>query len=620
LATRVNAIRRELDQLRTSLALYGRLGAYVRAEARLLALTVLAMFASTLMTLARPWPLQVIVDSVLGDRPTPAWIVEPFGPLDRERLLGVAVALMVAAVLLGHALALAQQYLSQLLGQRMVRRLRCDLYARLQRLSLAFHDRASVGDLIYRITGDAAALQNIVTYGFVPVVIQFVTAAALTGMVFVLEPRLGFVALSIVPLLILWTVWFSERVRRRSHGLALAESSVYTTASETLGAIRAVKSFAMEDAEARRFERHARSSQEAYVHVMTLGSLGGLVTEVLAGLATAAIVFLGAFAVLEGTMTVGELLVFIAYLAALYGPVTQFAGSAMIIQRSGASVERVLQIFDEEDEHAGEGRAHLPRVAGRLSYRAVSAAYDESRLVLRDVDLEIHPGERVAFVGRSGAGKTTLASLLLRFYRPVAGRILLDGVDIQDVDLTWLRQQIGLVLQEPIIFSGTLGDNIAYGRPEASPAEIIEASRAAGLHEFVIELPDGYDTQVGERGVRLSGGQRQRLSIARAFLKDAPILILDEPTSNLDATTEQHIFESLDRLAKGRTTLVISHRLATVQRADRIVVLADGRLVEQGTHQELLRASGAYAALYGDQVAASRATRRGGQSPAAVPG
>jgi ATP-binding cassette subfamily B protein len=354
------------------------------------------------------------------------------------------------------------------------------------------------------------------------------------------------------------------------------------------------------------------------VHVMTLGSLGGVVTQVLAGLATAAIVFLGAFAVLEGTMTVGELLVFIAYLTALYGPVTQFAGSAMIIQRSGASIERVVQIFDEEDEHAGHGGARLPRVAGRLSYRCVSAAYDESRLVLRDVDLEIEPGERVAFVGRSGAGKTTLASLLLRFYRPVAGRILLDGVDIQDVDLSWLRQQIGLVLQEPIIFSGTLGDNIAYGRPEASLAEIIEASRAAELHEFVIELPDGYDTQVGERGVRLSGGQRQRLSIARAFLKDAPILILDEPTSNLDATTEQHIFESLDRLAKGRTTLVISHRLATAQRADRIVVLADGRLVEQGTHYELLRACGAYAALYDDHLAAVRAARRGGQSPAGV--
>jgi ATP-binding cassette subfamily B protein len=612
----MNAIRREMDQLRSSLALYARLGTYVRAELRLLVLTILAMLASTVMILARPWPLQVIVDSVLGDQPTPAWIIQPFGRLGPERLLGVAIALMVAAVLFGHALALAQQYLSQLLGQRMVRRLRCDLYAKLQRLSLAFHDRASTGDLIYRITGDAAALQNIVTYGFVPVVIQFITAAALAGMIFLLAPQLGLVALSIVPLLIVWTVWFSERVRRRSHGLALAESSVYSSASETLGSIRAVKSFAMEHAEAKRFERHARSSEEAYVHVMTLGSLGGLVTEVIAGLATAAIVFFGAWAVLDGTMTVGELLVFIAYLAALYGPVTQFAGAAMIIQRSGASIERVVQIFDEEDEHAGDGRARLARVAGHLSYQGVSAAYDPNRLVLRDVNLEIEAGERVAFVGRSGAGKTTLASLLLRFYRPVAGRILLDGVDIQALELGWLRQQIGLVLQEPIIFSGSLRDNIAYGRPGADTTEVIEASRAAGLHEFVMELPDGYDTQVGERGVRLSGGQRQRLSIARAFLKDAPILILDEPTSNLDATTEQHIFESLDRLAKDRTTLVISHRLATVQRADRIVVLAEGRLLEQGTHYELLRACGAYAALYDDHLAAVRASRRGSQSPA----
>ncbi|MGH7312204.1 MAG: ABC transporter ATP-binding protein, partial [Candidatus Rokuibacteriota bacterium] len=472
----------------------------------------------------------------------------------------------------------------------------------LQRLSLAFHDRASVGDLIYRLTGDAAGLQNIVTYGFVPLAIQLIASVAITGTVFMLDVRLGLVALSIVPVLIAWTIWFSERVRRRSHGLATAESGLYTTASEALGAIRAVKSFAMEDVEVRRFESHARSSQRAYVQVMTLSSLGGLVTEAVAGLGTAAVVFLGAWAVLQGTMTVGELLVFVAYLQALYGPVTQLAGSALIIQRSAASIERVVHIFDQEDEHASPGRRRLRRVTGRLAYDHMSASYDQRQPVLRDVTLKIEPGERVAFVGRSGAGKTTVVSLLLRFYRPVSGRILLDGVDIETLDLMWLRRQIALVLQEPIIFSGTLGENIAYGRPEATEADIVAASQAAGLHDFVLELPDGYNTDVGERGVRLSGGQRQRLSIARAFLKDAPILILDEPTSNLDATTEHHIFASLDRLARARTTLVISHRLATVQRADRIVVLAQGRTVEQGTHEALLAKGGAYARLYRDQM------------------
>jgi ABC-type multidrug transport system fused ATPase/permease subunit len=365
----------------------------------------------------------------------------------------------------------------------------------------------------------------------------------------------------------------------------------------------------MEEAEIRRFERHARSSQEAYVRVMTLSSFGGLVTDAVAGLGVAAIVFLGARAALDGTMTVGQLLVFIAYLHALYGPVTQLAGSAMVVQRSSASIERVVHIFDQEDEHAGPGRLRLEHVSGRLAYRGVSASYEERRLVLKDIVLTIEPGERVAFVGRSGAGKTTLVSLLLRFYRPAAGQVLLDGVDIQRLELTWLRQQIALVLQEPIIFSGTLAENIAYGRPGASEADIVAASRAAGLDEFVRELPDGYDTQVGERGVRLSGGQRQRLSIARAFLKDAPILILDEPTSNLDATTEQHVFESIDRLAHGRTTLVISHRLATAQRADRIVVLADGRIVEEGTHQVLLARDGAYAALYRHQTTPGRVER-----------
>jgi ABC-type multidrug transport system fused ATPase/permease subunit len=350
---------------------------------------------------------------------------------------------------------------------------------------------------------------------------------------------------------------------------------------------------------------------------MTLSSLGGQVTEVLAGLATAVVVFLAARAVLAETMSVGELLVLVAYLQSLYTPVTLLAASAMVIQRSAASIERVVHIFEQDDEHATTGRGRLRTVAGRLSYQRVSAAYDERRLVLRDVSLEIEAGERVAFVGRSGAGKTTLVGLLLRFYRPAGGRILLDGADIATFDLTWLRRQIALVLQEPIIFSGTLRENIAYGRPGATEAEVAAASQAAGLHDFVVALPEAYESQVGERGVRLSGGQRQRLSIARAFLKDAPILILDEPTSNLDATTERQIFASLDRLARGRTTLVISHRLATAQRADRIVVLAGGQVVEQGTHEVLLARAGGYAELYEHQFGepSSIVTGRPGSGP-----
>jgi ABC-type multidrug transport system fused ATPase/permease subunit len=597
----IRAAVAEVQRFRTSLALYARLAAYVRAESRLLIATILVMLAATAVTLARPWPLQVVVDSVLGSHPAPGWITGPLGHLAPGQLLVVAVVLMAVVIVLNQALTLAQDYASQLLGQRMVLRLRCDLYAKLQRLSLAFHDRASVGDLIHRVTGDAPALQNIVTYGFVPLAIQLVTAAALTGTVFLLDARLGIVALSIVPVLMVWTVWFSERVRRRARGLELAESSIYSTASEALGGIRAVKSFGMEDAELRRFEQHARSSQQAYVHVMTLGSLGGQMTEALAGVTTAVIVFLGARAVLAETMSVGELLVFMAYLQSLYGPVTQLAASAMVIQRSAAGIERVVQIFDQEDEHARPGRLRLRRVAGRLSYQGVSAAYDERSPVLCDVTLDIEAGERVAFVGRSGAGKTTLVGLVLRFYRPIAGRILLDGTEIDTLDLKWLRRQIALVLQEPIIFSGTLRENIGYGRPGATEGDIVAASQAAGLHDFVAALPNAYDTEVGERGVRLSGGQRQRLSIARAFLKDAPILILDEPTSNLDATTEHQIFTSLDRLARGRTTLVISHRLATVQRADRIVVLAGGQVAEQGTHEALMVRGGAYAALHEDQ-------------------
>jgi ATP-binding cassette, subfamily B, bacterial len=591
----------EIARFVASLALYTRMLPYVRAELRLLVLTVLAMAGATLLTLGRPWPMQVIVDSVLGTVPIPAWIRPLSADGDRGRLLVVAIALMAGALLLGQSLVLAQHYVSQLLGQRMVLKLRCDLYAKLQRLSLRFHDQSSVGDLIYRVTEEAVALQHIVTYGFVPLAIQCIAAVSIAGTLFAMDVRLGLIGFGIVPLLIGWTIWSSELVRRRSHGLANAASNLYTTVSEVLGSIRAVKSFAMEEVEQNRFETRARASQQQYVRVMGFSTMGGVVTETLAELGVIAVVAFGAVVALQGDLTVGALLVFVAYLHSLYGPVTQLANSAMIIQRSGASVERIVQILDQEDEHARSGGDRLSDVLGTLRYEDVAFGYEEGRTALRGISLEIRPGEMVAFVGRSGAGKTTLLSLLLRFYEPQSGRICLDGVDIQALDLKWLRRQIALVLQEPILFSTSLGENIAYGRPDATEADVVASSQAAGLHDWVMSLPEGYATQVGERGVRLSGGQRQRLSIARAFLKDAPILILDEPTSNLDATTERHIFESLERLARGRTTFVISHRLATAQRADRIVVLQDGVVVEQGTHSELLSARGAYAALYRDQ-------------------
>jgi ABC-type multidrug transport system fused ATPase/permease subunit len=598
----VRSARAEAAELRSSLGLYRRMLPDVRAQWRVLAVTVAAMLGETLVTLAQPWPLKVIVDSVLGNRPAPALITSVTGPLNHRSLLWVTALLLLVIVVTLQLLGLATQYLSQLLGQRLVLQLRCRLWSRLQRLSLTFHDNNSTGDLIYRVTGDAAALQDVVTYGFVPLAVQLLTVVAISVAIFTLDFQLGLIAVASLPVLVVWTIWSSGRVKRQSRGLARADSRLYTTVSEVLGSVRAVKAQAAEDLEIDRFQTRARASQDEYVRVMAMSTVSEMGTSVLAELGVAAVVVVGAFAVLRGRLTVGDLLVFVAYLRSLYGPVAQVAGSAMVLQRSGASIERVIEVLDHPEERVVSGSDALRRIEGRIRFDGVTFAYGDRGSALANLDLEIAPGEMVALVGRSGAGKTTLASLLLRFYVPQTGRILLDGVDAATFDLSWLRRQVALVLQDPIIFSASLAENVAYGRPEANRHQIEEAARAAGMHEFIAGLPDGYDTQVGERGVRLSGGQRQRLSIARAFLKDAPIVVLDEPTSSLDATTERHIFESLERLAHGRTTVVIAHRLATARRADRIVVLEDGGIAEQGTHAQLMRRRASYRRLHDDQA------------------
>jgi ATP-binding cassette subfamily B protein/subfamily B ATP-binding cassette protein MsbA len=578
-----------------------RISPYLRPYRLRLAGALALVFALSLAEIGKPWPLKVVIDNVLGGAPLPA-----AGYPDQIGAAALLAAAAIGLVLLYVAVGLLQvasNYVTIDVGQRMVDDFRSELYQHLQRLSLRFHSRRSAGELMYRLAADTFAIQTLTMNGFFPTVSAIVMLAGMLVVMARLDVYLTCIALVVCPLLGLAIRFMSARITRVATAARERESDLYSVAERSMSAVKVIQAFTTEDEEHRRFADVSRASLTANLRLYTYQTGYSMLVNVIAAVGTAAVLWVGARAVQGGRLTVGDLIVFTSYLASLYAPINSISNSYGLVQGAKAGVGRVYEILEMAPD-VPDGPRMLTRadVHGAFELRDVTFGYAPGQTVLRDVSLRVAPGERIALVGATGAGKTTLVSLLARFYDPNEGAVLLDGVDLRELNARSLRRQMAMVLQPPIVFPTTLRENVAYGRRDATPADVLAAAEAAQLGPLLARLPEGLDTVIGERGATLSEGERQRLTIARAILRDAPILILDEPTSALDAETEALLLHSLDRLLRGRTSFVIAHRLSTIREASRILVLRDGGIAEIGTYEELVARRGHFARLHAAQL------------------
>jgi ATP-binding cassette subfamily B protein/subfamily B ATP-binding cassette protein MsbA len=579
-----------------------RLLRYARPHWRGLVVLIATMVANIGLDLLRPWPLKLVIDNVLGDERIPGILRALPGVHGPHGLLVWVAIATVLIFLLGTATQMAYTYCSLLMGQRMTFSLATDLFAHLQRLSVLFHTRRQVGDLIARVTGDSWCVNTIVTDAIVPAVQALITLIAMFVVMWQLQPTLTLLALGVAPFFVIVIKVLGGPIKDRNREQRDLEGSMMSVVEQSLSSVPAIQAFTREEHEVRRFRSYADRTVLAYVR----STVAGLWFELFAGLVTtigtAGVIYVGADLALRGELTAGTIVVFLSYLSSLYEPLNSITQTAPTIQAAAAEADRVSEILEIEPAITDRRGAKDARVTGPIRFASVTFGYEPGRPVLHDVSFEARPGDTVAIVGPTGAGKTTMMNLLIRFFDPWEGAITIDGTDLRDMRHGSLRRQIGMVLQDPFIFPVTVAENIAYGRPDASRTEIEAAAVAANAHVFVGRLPEGYGTVVGERGATLSGGEKQRLSIARAFLKDAPVLILDEPTSALDARTEGALLDALERLMRDRISFVVAHRLSTIRAATRILVLDEGRIVESGSHDELLELRGLYSALYRRQM------------------
>jgi ABC-type multidrug transport system fused ATPase/permease subunit len=588
----------------------------VRPYRKWLFLVSVAMVVETAMGLAAPWPLKIVLDSVLDGQPLPsafAWLAgDDPGPLYK---LNVAVIATVIIALLQSGSSYMNAYFTVSIGQWIAHDLRHSMYAHLQRLSMSYYDKQQIGPLISTITDDINAVQEFASTSLLDLVVDGLTIIGMLAIMFMLNWKFTLVALALTPLLVVFVYRLRSVIKRATHDVRRRQSEIVSIVSEGLGAIRVVKAFAQGAFERERLDAKSRESVEAALYARRVRSLLGPVVTTMVAIGTAAVLWFGAREVLNGAMTAGALVVFLAYLGKLFRPIQDVARASTNIAQATVGLERIKAVLDADDRlPRAASPVVMERFSGKVEFHNVTFGYDPARPVLKDLSFRVTPGQLVGVVGPSGSGKSTLVSLIPRFYDPNSGSVAIDDVDVREFSIRALRKKIGFVLQETQLFHAPVWQNIAYGAPEATRDDIIKAAQLAQAHQFIEGLPQGYDTVVGQGGMTLSGGQRQRLGIARAMVRDASILILDEPSSGLDTESERLVFEGLRRLLAGRTTFVIAHRLTTIRHADVILVLDQGVLVEQGTHESLLKRNGVYADLFRAQTPAEDATEAGPES------
>jgi subfamily B ATP-binding cassette protein MsbA len=488
-------------------------------------------------------------------------------------------------------------------GQWVTHDLRSTLYHHIQRLSLSYHDKSQTGDLISRVTKDIDTIEGFITSTLTDVLLDILTLVSMLAVMTYIDWRFTVIALAVAPFMFIFVYKYSHHIKKASRAVRKKESEIVSKTQEVFSSIRVVKAFAQEKYEKQRFREVSLASVELALRARALKAGLSPGIRIMTALATALMMWYGARLVLvEEALTPGTLVLFLAYLGKLYSPIRGLSKLPDTFSKPTIAFERIQEIMDVEIKAPGRQKPHkAPPFKGRIEFESVSFGYSDDRLILKDITLTIEPGQIAAFVGPTGAGKTTIISLIPRFYEVTSGGIRIDGEDVRSFKMKSLRRQLGFVLQETLLFRAPIWQNIAYGRPTATREEIVEAAKLANAHDFIEEMPEGYDTVIGERGITISGGQRQRIGIARAIIRGAPILILDEPTSGLDAVSEAIVFDALHRLMAGKTCIVITHRLATIRKADVIFVLKEGKIVERGKHEELLARGGLYRELYDTQ-------------------
>jgi ATP-binding cassette, subfamily B, bacterial len=565
-----------------SFELYRRLLLEVRPYYMHIGAILLITLLSPPLALLIPLPMKIAVDSVIGSRPIPAFLhqVVPEAVTGSPNgMLTFVVTLTVLVAFLSGLQRVASMLLRTYTGEKLTLAFRNKLFRHVQRLSVSYHDTRGTTDSTYRIQYDAPAIQWMAVDGFIPFVAAGLTVAGMIYIIALLDSQLAVVAIAISPVLYLGARTFNSRLRNQWGDIMHLESSAFSVVQEALSALRVVKAFGQEEREQQRFVRHSNESFSARVRAAWSEGAFDLVIGITTAAGTAAVLFLGIRHVQSGTLTLGELMMVMSYLAQLFGPLASLSEMTARAQRSLASAERAFALLDQtHDVVENKNGVPISRASGAVTLQDVCFAYNGEYPVLSNISFAIKPGTRVGIMGMTGGGKSTLVSLLTRFHDPTKGQILLDGVNLRDYKLADLRNQFGIVLQESILFSTSIGENIAYARPGALQHEIVDAAKAANAHEFITRLPDGYGTLVGERGMQLSGGQRQRIALARAFLKNAPILVLDEPTSSIDIKTEREIIEVMERLSIGRTVFIIAHRLSTLKNCDLLLGIEQGQV------------------------------------------